>query len=1125
MPRILKHLLFYLLSFLSCTLWNTLKAQVNLNAGLVAYYPFNGNANDVSGNNNNPAFNNASLTNDRFGNANAAYRFNGIDNYMQIPNDPTLNFNNTISLVAWVKVDGFYQGTCHGNRIIMKGDADYLIGNYLLTFDDNAFTNGQNCVNPVPDISHENFYGVNSIQAPGYSPYIQTNQWYCVIYTSDGTTAKLFVNCELKSSGPIGSFTFTNSYDLFLGKLNDPTFPYWFNGDIDDVRIYDRALNTDEINAIGGCNTTTSCNNWLSTPSYPSYVTAGDIDIAGDKITVEALFNRESAFFDPQLYGKIVSKHSDESNVNYALMLTAAEITTVNNGYVVVFPPCDPTFDKTYHVAMVYDGSSLKYYRNGFLMASAPASGNLVTNDLLTTFGNRAIPYPPGQSVGYSNEIRIWNVARTQAQIKANMNNSLPNPTTQPGLVAYYTFDNLLNKQGNTAFNGTLNGGATINATNPNCTFIPDSCLATPCASKEDFTIQLNACASNFISLQTTATATSYISIKWDMGDGIILSNTPNPTHSYANGGTYDIVMIIEKTGCNDTIKKRVTLGLLPENIINTNDTIICLGASKKIIGLPYDKFCWSPITYLDNPNSNTPTASPTNTTKYYYTAERLGSNIVFNGDFSAGNSGFSSDYSYVSNNTTEGEYFVGNDPIGWNNLSGACTDHTTGNGNMMMINGSPTPNAIVWSQTVNVLPNTNYSFSLWIQSISPFNPALLRFSINGIQMGADFSGESSVCNWKKHLINWNSGNNTTILISIVNKNTTVLGNDFTLDDISFAPIFIVRDSVTIAIDTPSIKTNDNTLICVNKSVQLNTIGATNYSWSPSTGLSNPNMANPVASPATTTSYIVTGTNANGCVAKDTVTIALKPTANFTINPAIAACTNNLVKLNADGGDTYLWSPASLLNNASVKNPVANISSNTTFTVTITDTVCQVSKDLTTDVSILLSPNVQITEPPDINCNNPAAQLIASGAQRYNWFPAVGLSNSTIGNPIVSIDTSTTYIVKGTDNNGCFAYDTVTLKVTRNGKLAFDMPNAFTPNKDGHNDCFGLGRFAGLVQSLQLSVYNRWGQRVFYTTNPNACWDGTLKGNLQDSGGYIYLLKVKTFCGNFDKKGIVMLLR
>src|SRR5205085_3568228 len=108
----------------------------DLNNGLVAYYPFNCNANDASGNGNNPIFNNATLTSDVYGNANSAYHFNGIDNYIQIPNSNSLNAANTISICAWVKPTGFYQGTCHGNSVLMKGNNDFLAGNYFLRFDD-----------------------------------------------------------------------------------------------------------------------------------------------------------------------------------------------------------------------------------------------------------------------------------------------------------------------------------------------------------------------------------------------------------------------------------------------------------------------------------------------------------------------------------------------------------------------------------------------------------------------------------------------------------------------------------------------------------------------------------------------------------------------------------------------------------------------------------------------------------------------------------------------------------------------------------------------------------------------------------------------------------------------------
>ncbi len=237
--------IFFTFLFFSSTAFT----QVNLSNGLKAYYPFTGNANDASGNNNNPSFNNATLTKDRFGNASSAYHFNGINNYIQIPNNPSLNFTDQITLSVWVRPTGFYYDICHANSIISKGTADYYPGNYALRFDDALFTDGKGCSGDLlKDSLHLNFRGTGTTQKT-YTPYIKKNQWYSVIYTNDGTTARLYVDCELKYAINFKE-TFTNKDDLFFGKTNDSFFPFWTNAAIDDIRIYDRAVNEKEIVAL-----------------------------------------------------------------------------------------------------------------------------------------------------------------------------------------------------------------------------------------------------------------------------------------------------------------------------------------------------------------------------------------------------------------------------------------------------------------------------------------------------------------------------------------------------------------------------------------------------------------------------------------------------------------------------------------------------------------------------------------------------------------------------------------------------------------------------------------------------------------------------------------------------------
>jgi len=110
---------------------------------------------------------------------------------------------------------------------------------------------------------------------------------------------------------------------------------------------------------------------------------------------------------------------------------------------------------------------------------------------------------------------------------------------------------------------------------------------------------------------------------------------------------------------------------------------------------------------------------------------------------------------------------------------------------------------------------------------------------------------------------------------------------------------------------------------------------------------------------------------------------------------------------------------------------------------------------------------------------------------------------------------------------GC---DSILFKVTvtessqealRNGFL---LPAAFTPNQDGLNDCFGIAKW-GAVSHLRFAVYNRWGQRLFYSTGTTACWDGRYKGLLQPAGTYVYSVTALTACGQVNRNGVVVLMR
>jgi len=170
---------------------------------------------------------------------------------------------------------------------------------------------------------------------------------------------------------------------------------------------------------------------------------------------------------------------------------------------------------------------------------------------------------------------------------------------------------------------------------------------------------------------------------------------------------------------------------------------------------------------------------------------------IIPNASFSLGNSGFASGYTHVSSPTLpdlrlmwpEGTYTVGGSPSQYHGLWTGFGDHTTGDGGMLIVNGSPLEGALVWSVTVDVEADTEYDFSAWAASVYPRNPASLAFSINGTVMDAPFLLPSQTGLWQRFSALWHSGDDTTARLSLVDLNTVRYGNDFALDDIALTAV------------------------------------------------------------------------------------------------------------------------------------------------------------------------------------------------------------------------------------------------------------------------------------------------------------------------------------------------
>lgn len=237
------------------------------------------------------------------------------------------------------------------------------------------------------------------------------------------------------------------------------------------------------------------------------------------------------------------------------------------------------------------------------------------------------------------------------------------------------------------------------------------------------------------------------------------------------------------------------------------------------------------------------------------------------------------------------------------------------------------------------------------------------------------------------------------------------------------------------------------------------------------------------------------------------------------VSPDTMVCQGQSVQLSVTGGFNNSWSPSMGLSDPNSATPLARPNVTTKYYVVSDAGACS-SED---SVLVVVNPNPVLVAPADRGvCEGDSVQLVIAGAITYEWFPAAGLDDPLSSTPIAFPSATTNYLVKGTDDNGCA--DTAGVKVTVFPKSGLFIPNAFTPNNDGRNDCFRIPNSGG-SGSFELAIFDRYGERVFYTRDPAVCWDGRFKNQDLPIGSYTYYLNMATSCEVIRRKGLVSIIR
>jgi gliding motility-associated-like protein len=335
----------------------------------------------------------------------------------------------------------------------------------------------------------------------------------------------------------------------------------------------------------------------------------------------------------------------------------------------------------------------------------------------------------------------------------------------------------------------------------------------------------------------------------------------------------------------------------------------------------------------------------------------------------------------------------------------------------------------------------------------------------------------------------------------------------------------INRDSMRVrVVDHVTLNPGNDSTICLGDTVTLNPSGDGLYfAWTPASSLDDPKIQNPHASPAGTTTYSVIA-SIGKCFTSGNVTLRTVPYPLSNAGADTFICYDDTAQLVALAkGIRYTWVPATYLSDPTILNPQAYPRLTTVYSLLVFDTLgCP--KPGVSQVKVEVNPQIIAFAGNDtsIVVGQPL-KLHGSGAPSYLWYPDFALDRNDIPDPVALLSQNQTYVMKTFTEEGCFAYDTIHIKVFTTAPDIF-VPNAFTPNHSSNNIFRPIP--VGISTIEYFRVYNRNGMLVYNTNQIGNGWDGNLNGKPQAVGGYVWMVQGTDYTGKLvTKKGTVVLIR
>lgn len=320
----------------------------------------------------------------------------------------------------------------------------------------------------------------------------------------------------------------------------------------------------------------------------------------------------------------------------------------------------------------------------------------------------------------------------------------------------------------------------------------------------------------------------------------------------------------------------------------------------------------------------------------------------------------------------------------------------------------------------------------------------------------------------------------------------------------------------------PNLNLRSNQPVCEEQNLVLQSGGTASEIWQGPGGFNAPGCNVTIEDVRLKDSgwYWVTSHNSYGCSNRDSVFVTIHPAVHASISTTYEKiCADEIIDVQVDGGTQINWSPTT--NISSIANGRYQVFPPVTtdyFAVVSNGAFCKDSVSL----SVIVTPHPVANAGPDrVRIGYEPVQLLGESNDPsfiVQWSPAVSLQNPQSLHPFASPAQDQDYVLTLFSPDGCGA-DSDTVKVSIFNDLY--IPNAFTPNGDGKNDCWRIAGLTGF-NNYRVRIYDRWSNLIYDVRDMSKGWDGTIKGVPLQNGTYSYFIQVE---GRAPRKGTVTLIR